>query len=227
MLSLQAAKRTETKKKLEALRSKGFIPGVLYGPNAKELMLSVQRKDFEKVFSEAGESALISLNVNNTQAPVFIYEVQKDPLTSKVTHIDFYQPALDKKIEIMVPLVFEGVPFAVRDLGGTLIKNIQQVEVRALPADLPHEIKVNVEKLITFDDKLLIKDVQVGANIEILRNKEDIVAQVVAPEKVEEELATPVEEKVEDVKKVEKPKKEEEIEEAVPAAEKKAASKSA
>ncbi len=227
MLTLQAQVRKGSWKKTSPKEREDLIPGVLYGPLTKSVSLAVTRKEFEKVFEQTGESALVSLDFNKNKAPVFVYDIQRDSLSNKVMHIDFYQPALDKKIEIMVPLVFEGLPSAVRDLGGTLIKNIQQVEVRALPGDLPHEIRVNVEKLATFDDKVLIKDVQVASNIEILRGKEDIVAQVVAPEKVEEELATPVEEKVEDVKKVEKPKKEEEVEEAAPAAEKKAAPKSA
>lgn len=209
MQSLSAQLRTERKKKLEALRSKGLIPAVLYGPNAKEQVLSVDRKEFEKVFTVAGESALISLTVEKATAPVFIYDIQKDPLTNKVTHIDFYQPALDQKISLEVPLVFIGEAPAVKDLGGTLIKNIHEVEVRALPQDLPHELQVDVSTILTFEDKILVKNLTASQKVEILRGSEDIVAQVVAPQKVEEELAKPVEENVEEVGKVEKPKKEE------------------
>ncbi|MBI1984637.1 MAG: 50S ribosomal protein L25 [Candidatus Wildermuthbacteria bacterium] len=211
MLSLSAQKRTERKKKLQALRAKGLIPAVLYGPNAKEEILSVAQKDFEKVFQEAGESALVSLTVDQKTAPVFIYDIQKDPLTSKVTHIDFYQPALDQKIELEVPLIFEGSAPAVKDLGGTLIKNMQKLEVRALPQDLPHEIRVDVSKLLTFEDRICVKDIGTDQKIEILNNPEDAIAQVLESQKVEEELAKPVEENVEEVGKVEKPKKEEEI----------------
>ncbi len=209
MLSLTAHIRKDTKKKLDALRAKGLIPAVLYGPNAKEQMLAVERKDFEKTFKEAGESALVSLTVDSSTAPVFIYDTQKDPLTNKVTHVDFYQPALDQKIEIAVPLAFKGDAPAVKDLGGTLIKMVQEIEVRALPQDLPHEITIDVSSLASFENRILVKDIAVGQNVEILKNQEDIIAQVVPPEKVEEELATPVEEKVEEVGKVEKPKKEE------------------
>lgn len=216
MLALKAHVRTETKKKLAALRKKGEIPGILYGPNAEQKLVSLERKEFEKVFTIAGESALVSLAVDEKSVPVFIYDTQNDPLTNKVTHIDFYQPALDKKIDIEVPLVFEGVAPAVKDLGGTCIKNIHSLEVRALPQDLPHEIKVNISKLATFEDSILVKELHIDGNVEILRNLEDIVAQVVAPQKIEEELAKPVEENVQDVEKIEKPKKEE-VEEEIKA----------
>ncbi|MBI2113003.1 MAG: 50S ribosomal protein L25, partial [Candidatus Wildermuthbacteria bacterium] len=172
MLSLTAHIRKDTKKKLDALRAKGLIPAVLYGPNAKEQMLAVERKDFEKTFKEAGESALVSLTVDSSTAPVFIYDTQKDPLTSKVTHVDFYQPALDQKIEIAVPLAFKGDAPAVKDLGGTLIKMVQEIEVRALPQDLPHEITIDVSSLASFENRILVKDIAVGQNVEILKNQE-------------------------------------------------------
>lgn len=206
-------------------KEKGMIPAVLYGPQEKKgVILSVERKEFEKIFSQAGESSLVSLEIEGRSTPVLIYDLQKDPLSSTVIHVDFYQPPLDKEIEITVPLVFEGQAPAARDLGGTLIKNIQEVKVRALPKDLPHEIRVPVEQLETFEDKITIQDLPPIANGKILGNLQDIVAQVVPPEKVEEELAKPLEEKIEEVAKVEKPKKEEEVAEtpeAAPSQEKK------
>ncbi len=218
MIILQAKAREGSWKKGALKEKEGHIPAILYGPATKAVSLSVERKPFEKVFAEAGESTLVSLKLDKKEAPVFVYDVQRDPLNSSVTHIDFYQPALDKKIEIMVPLMFEGEPPAAKELGGTLIKNIHQVEVRALPQDLPHTLTVIVTKLVTFDDRVLVSDIVLPQNVEIIgHNITDIVAQVVAPQKVEEELATPIEEKVEDVEKIEKPKKEEVPEEEAPA----------
>jgi len=113
-----------------------------------------------------------------------------------------------------VPLVFEGVAPSVRDLGGTLVKNIQEVTVKALPQNLPHEIKVNVEKLKTFEDNILIKDLIVPQGGKILKEPEEVVALASRPEKIEEELAKPVEEKVEEVEKVEEKKEGKEAEES-------------
>ncbi|TSC55999.1 MAG: large subunit ribosomal protein L25 [Parcubacteria group bacterium Greene0714_21] len=209
MLKLSTAPRTERGRKTGTMRKAGSIPAVLYGPVLSTLSLSVGEKEFEKVYQEVGSSSLLNLGTEEKTIPVLIREVQRDPVSSKVIHVDFYQPPLDKKIEVTIPIVFEGEAPAVKDFGGTLIKNIQEVQVRAFPQNLPHEIKVQVVGLTTFEHKILVKDLFQGEGVEILAKPEDIVAQVVPPEKVEEELAKPVEEKVEDVAKVEKPKKEE------------------
>jgi len=144
-----------------------------------------------------------------------IHDIQFDPLTGKPIHIDFYQPELKEEVEVTVSLIFEGVPPAVKDLGGTLVKNISEVEVKAKPQSLPHEIKVDIGNLKTFEDNILIKDLIVSKEVKILKEPEEIVAKVTRPEKVEEELEKPVEEKVEEVEKVEKKPKEEEIKEEI------------
>ena len=215
MLSLSVKIRKELGKKSKALRKKGILPGVLYGPKLKEnLLLELDEKKFEKVYKEAGESSLISLEVEGKRFPVLIHEIQLASLTGKPIHVDFYQPSLVKEAEVTVPLVFEGVAPSVRDLGGTLVKNIQEVTVKALPQNLPHEIKVNVEKLKTFEDNILIKDLIVPQGGKILKEPEEVVALASRPEKIEEELAKPVEEKVEEVEKVEEKKEGKEAEES-------------
>ncbi len=213
MLSLSAKIRKTRGKKVKTLLKKGVLPGVLYGPKIKGENLEVDLKEFEKVHQEAGESTLISLEIDKKKYLVLIHDLKLNPLTDKFIHVDFYQPSLEKEIEIKIPIILEGVPEAVKNLGGTLIKNISEVEVRALPQNLPKEIKVNIEGLKTFEDHILIKDLKVAEKVKILRNPGEIVAQVTPPEKVEEELEKPIEEKVEEVEKIEKEKKKEAVEE--------------
>jgi len=112
--------------------------------------------------------------------------------------------------------VFEGEAPAVKELGGTLVREISEIEVKALPQNLPHEIKVNVEGLKTFEHEVLVKDLKLPQGVTVQREKNEIVAVVTPPEteKIEEELEKPVEEKVEEVEKVEE-EKEEEVEEKV------------
>ncbi len=222
MLSLSAEIRKEVGKNTKPLRAEGKLPAVLYGPKIKNISLKLDYRDFEKVFKEAGESSLISLEIKGEKKTyqVLINDVQEDPLTSEFLHVDLYQPSLKKKIEAKIPLVFEGEAEAVKNLEGTLIKNITEVEVRALPQNLPREIKVNIEKLKTFEDHIKISDLEVSKEIEILKDAEEIIASVVLPTKVEEELEKPIEEKVEEVEKVEE-EKEEEKEEKEPVPEKK------
>ena len=215
MFSLSAKIRKEVGRKTKTLRDKGVLPAVLYGPKIKNENLEVDLKEFEKVYEAAGESTLISLEVaGKKKYLVLVYDLKRDPLKDRPVHVDFYQPSLEEKIKVKVPIILEGEAEAVRNLGGTLIKNIAEVEVKALPQNLPKEIKINIAGLKTFEDTVLIKDLKLAEGAEILRNPEEIVVQVRPPEKVEEELKKPIEEKVEEVEKIEKEKKEAEPVEA-------------
>jgi large subunit ribosomal protein L25 len=221
MLSLSAKIRKDLGKKVKSLRKKGLIPGILYGPEVKNLPLEIDSKEFEKIFKETGESSLINLKIEdekfkNKELFVLIHEIEREPLTLKPIHIDFYHPKLKEEVQALVPLVFEGESKAVKELEGTLVKNIHEVKVKSLPLNLPKEIRINIEKLKTFDDEILISDLKLPEGIKILRESQEIVAFVAPPEKVEEELEKPIEEKIEEVEKVveKKEKEEEEIEEA-------------
>ena len=211
MLSLKAKKRNIKGKKVRGLRKQGLLPAVLYGPKIKNLSIELDLKEFEKIYKEAGGSSLLSLEIGEEEFPVLIHEVKKDPLTSQPIHVDFYQPILTEEVEATVPIVFEGEALAVKDLGGTLIKDIQEIEVKALPQDLPHEIKVNIDKLETFEDEILVKDLKVAENVKIQKEPNETVAKVAAPEteKIEQELEQPVEEKVEEVEEAGEEEKQE------------------
>lgn len=216
MLTLKAKIRKVIGKKVKDLRRQGILPAVLYGPEIKNLSLEINFKEFEKIFKQAGESSLISLEIGKEKPQkvvmgkfsVLIHDVKKDPLTGQPIHIDFYRPLLTKKVKVTVPVVFEGEAPAVKELEGTLVKEIQELEIEALPQNLPHEIKVNVGNLKTFEDEILIKDIDLPEGVKIQREPDEIVAIVMAPEKVEEELGKPIEEKVEEVEKVEKKERE-------------------
>jgi len=214
MLSLPAKIRKETGKKTKILREKGILPGVLYGPEIKKpLSLELDRKAFEQIYNAAGESSLISLEVDKDKFLVLIHDLKLDPLKQHPIHVDFYQPRLDEEVEVTVPIIFEGESAAVKELGGTLVKSISEVEIRALPEKLPHEIKINIESLKTFEDHISVKDLNLPEGVKILQEPEEIIASVSPLEKVEEELVKPIEEKVEEVEKAEeKPEKEKEEE---------------
>lgn len=207
MITLSAKIRKDVKKEVKSLREKGLIPAVLYGPKLKNLNLEIDLKEFEKVHKEAGESSLISLNVKGQKEKflVLIHETQYDPLTDKPIHIDFYQPALKEEVEVTVPLILKGESPAIKNFGGTLIKNISEIEVKALPQDLPKEIKVNIEGLENIDDNILVRDLELPKGVKVQRGLKEILVSVSPPEKIEEELEKPIEEKVEEVERVEEP----------------------
>jgi large subunit ribosomal protein L25 len=213
MIILSAKIRKDMGRKTKSLKEAGNIPAVVYGHRLKNVLLEVNYRDFQKVFKETGESSLIDLDIEGEKEKrkVLIHEIQKDPVTDKFIHIDFFQASLKEEIEVKIPLVFEGVSFAVKDLGANLVKNITEIEVKALPQNLPHNIKVDISGLKEFGDHILIKDLIIPKEVKVLKKPDEIIASVTHPEKIEEDLDKPIEEKVEDVEKVVKEKKEEAV----------------
>ena len=108
MLTLAAKIRQNQGKKVKALRQQGVLPAVLYGPKIKNENLAVDLKEFEKVYEQAGESTLISLEVGGKKKYlVLVYDLERDPLKDTPLHVDFYQPSLEEKIKVKVPLILE------------------------------------------------------------------------------------------------------------------------
>ncbi len=196
-----SAKIREGNEKLEALRGDELLPAVIYGSKVENISLIVNEKAFEAVYKDAGSSSLVFLEIEGKKdkALVLIHDVQKDSLSGKFIHVDFYQPSLKEETEAKVPFVFEGESLAVKDLGGTLIKNFQEIEVKALPQDLPSGIRINLEALKTFEDNILVSDLDVAPGVKILKEPEEVIVSVIPAQKVEEELEKPIEDKVEDV----------------------------
>ncbi len=194
-------------------RSEGYIPGILYGSGMKNIILEIDSKEFEKTYKKIGETSLVTLDSGKNKYKVLIHEIQRDPLSGKIIHVDFYQPNLKEEVEVTVPLVFQGEPPAVKELGGTLVKNINEIDVRCLPEKLPHDIKVSVDNLKTFEDAILIKDLNIPEGVKILKDPEETVALVTPIEDIEEQLQEPIDENVEAVEKVEVKKEREESEE--------------
>jgi len=193
----------------------GTIPGILYGRGIENLMLWVDRKEFSHIWEEVGESTIFKVKLENgEERNVLIKEVQRDILSGNPIHVDFYQIRMDEEIEAMVELEFIGESPAVKNLGGVLVKNMDEIEVRCLPGDLPSKIEVDISRLKNFDDYIYVKDLPVSNKVELLVDPENVVAMVSEPRSEEElaELETEVKEdvtQVEGVVKEEKPVEEE------------------
>jgi len=195
-MELQVQKRELFKKGVKALRVKGLIPAELYGHSVENLHLSVPIKEFTKVFNEAGENTVVNVKIDNETRPALIHDVDKDPITGKVRHVDFYQVKMDEEIKTMVPIEFVGEAPAVKDKSGVLVKAIQEIEVEALPGDLPHEIEADISGLDAIGKSIHISDIKIPDKVKIFLEPDAVIATItdLAPEEVEE---TPV--SVEDV----------------------------
>lgn len=185
MHTLTVEKRTAGS--ADSLRKKGKIPAVFYGPKEESTPVTLDGKEFVKVFKSAGESSIITLEGIGEPKEVLIHDVSRNPVTEAFEHIDFYVIEKGKKLQVGVPLLFTGESPAVKNLGGTLVKVMYEVEVEAFPKDLPHEITVDVSSLETFDSQITIKDIPVPAGVTILTDAEEVVAAVAQPKEEEEE----------------------------------------
>lgn len=206
-LQLRAETRSELGKSAQKVRGNGKIPAVVYGHGVSTRSLSIDGGPFQKLWQKAGETTLVDLAVGEDAAvKVLIQDVQLHPLTHTPIHVDFHQVRMSEKITAEIPLIFTGESAAVKELGGVLVKSLDTIKVECLPADLIHELTIDIGALKTFEDAIRVSDVPVPAALTVLENAGEVVATVSAP-RSEAELAAleeKVEEKVEAVETVEK-----------------------
>jgi len=188
-IKLEAQIRTKENGKPKKIRSQDFIPAVLYGPGADNKNLKIKKIDFERVFSQAGESSLIDLTISKEKpVKVLVKEVQKDPLKDKIIHIDLYQVDMNKKITTEIPLHFIGESAAVKELGAVLVRDIDSVEVECLPGNLVSHLDVDLSVLKNFHDAIKINDLKLPAGMELVNETNDIVVNVIEPKAEVEEV---------------------------------------
>ena len=181
-----SAEKRDVKVSLDKIRAEGKMPAVFYGPKESSTSVSVSIVDFKKVWKKAGESAVVILNDGKEDHETLIHEVDIHPLSGEPRHADFYVLEKGKKVEVAVPLVFVGVSSAVKDKAGILVKVLREIEIEALPKDLPQSIEVNIAKLVELTDTITAKDLAIPAGVEIKIGLDDIIASIsVAKEEVE------------------------------------------
>ncbi|MBU0612030.1 50S ribosomal protein L25 [Patescibacteria group bacterium] len=207
MLSLIAKKR-DIKEGLDKIRKEGEIPAVFYGAGKESTSISVSKIDFKKIWETAGESSAIKISTENGDVDVLIHEVQLDPVKNDPIHVDFLAIDMKKKIRVSVELVFEGISEVVKSGLGTLVKVLYEVEIEALPADLPHNLVVDISKLATLDSQILVSDIKLPPGVAMITKETEVVASIAEQKEEKEEIAEPVDLSAIEVEK--KGKKEEE-----------------
>jgi large subunit ribosomal protein L25 len=182
IISLKAKSRLATGKgAARQARMAGKIPGVLYGPGEEAVVLEVDVPDFLKVHQGGhGENVLMDLTVDSAEPQKVLFrEVQRDPVTEQVLHIDFYHVSLTKLIRVHVPVHLEGIPDGVKNSGGILQHVMREVEVECLPTDIPDNIKVDVSEL-GIHDAIHISDLPTG-KFQLMDDMARTVASVIPP----------------------------------------------
>lgn len=179
----------------------GQLPGVVYGPKQESVALSVDKKAFDKMFAEAGESSIVTLTGLGSPIEALVQDVAFNPTRGGVNHVDFYAIEKGKEITVDVPINFIGEAPAEK-LGGVLTKALHEIEVTCAPADLPKEIDVDVSVLVTFEDHIRVSDLKLPKGVKVENDLEDTIAVVVpVEEEAEEPVAAPDMDSIEVVKK--------------------------
>ncbi len=186
MIKLNAQKRSKTDK-LEQIRKNGNVPGVVYGAGVENTTVSVPAADFKKVYKQAGETTTISLNIEGKEFPVLIHEMQLDPIRGFPVHVDFLGVDLKKALEASVPLEFVGISEAIKSGTGVLVKVLHELEVSALPTDMPHSLEVDISKLSTMEDNVVAGDIKLPKGVTLVTGPEEVVAAITAVHEEKEE----------------------------------------
>jgi large subunit ribosomal protein L25 len=184
--SLVATKRSEKGSKS---REKGQIPGIVYGKGTESVSVAVEYAPFVKLYRTAGEASLIDLNINGeNQGKVLVQDVQHDPVSDEIVHIDLRRIDMNKAMTATVQLVFVGEAPIIKEAGGTLVTALQEVEVECLPKDLVSRIEIDISKLKTFDDSIAVKDLAVPSGIKITSPEESTLVVKATPAMTEDEI---------------------------------------
>ncbi len=187
--TLTADVRETLGRKTDYLRAEGNVPAVVYGFDTEAVNLTLDRNAVEKMYGNAGESTVIDLQAGGKNYNVLIQEIQRDALTGFIVHADFRSIDMTKPVEATVSLAMVGEAPAVKELGGTLIQSLEDLEVKALPSALVAAIEVDVTALKTFDDVIRVSDLTAPEGMEILTTETRAIATVQAPRTAEQMAA--------------------------------------
>jgi len=187
--SLVAHARTVTGKAVRHLRADGFLPAVVYGHGVPSESVQIETRAFDDLARQTSRNTLVDLAVDGAKPRrVLIYDVQRHPVTRRPLHLDLFVVRMTEELTVDVPLQFSGTASAVAKLGGTLFHAIDAIRVRALPDHLPGSIEVDVHGLATFDDAIHVRDLPLPEGVTLVSDVDDVVAKVLPPRVVEEEV---------------------------------------
>jgi large subunit ribosomal protein L25 len=185
-LQIRVEPRTVTGKHTKRLRAAGVVPGVLFGKTAGSVAVQLDAKALDQLYREAGRTSIVRVSVDGTTTSAVIKSIQRHPLTGKALHVDFFAPDLTHEMTVEVPIIFVGEPPAIEATGGFLLTSLQNLRVKALPSDLPHELTVDLTPLVDLEAAIHVSDIPVAENVTVLSDPDEIVARVMPP-RVEEE----------------------------------------
>lgn len=186
-ITLEVAKR-EDAKSLQTVRTEGGLPGVVYGPKQEAVPFVVSKKQFEKVYAEAGESTIITVTGLGEDMEVLVHDLAFNPVKGGVQHVDLYAIERGKELTTNVSLEFIGEA-PVEKSGATVTKVLHEVSVTCRPSKLPARIEVDLTALVDESSQIMVSDLAIPEDVKIDLEPEDVVATVAAAREEEPEEA--------------------------------------
>lgn len=163
------------------LRVRGLIPGIVYGPGTDAVSVSVSPKTLTEILQSAsGENTLFDIEIEGKRRKVILKEFQREPLKGELLHADFFEVALDKRIEVKVHIELEGTPVGVKNQGGLLEFVTRELELECLPTEIPDKITLDVSEL-ELGRHLRVSEVSLPDNVTLLTEADVVIAHVVTP----------------------------------------------
>lgn len=173
------------------IRNEGNIPAVVYGMDVEPISVAVPMTDFMKVFKAAGETSTIIVALDGKKISALIHDVQHDPVSGAVLHVDLFAISEDRPVTVSVPLVFEGVSPAVKNNIGNLVKVLHELEIEVLPKHLPHNLVIDISVLDVANAQILVQDIKLPTSAVSILDGDEVVALIASQQEESEE--TPAE----------------------------------
>jgi len=179
---LTVARRETLGKKVRALRRLGNTPANIYGHGVESVAVQLPTEDLRHLLHDHSRNEIVYLQVDGeSERPAFIRDIQRNPVTDVILHVDFLQVSLTSKVKIDVPIHLTGLSPAVDTYGGVLVHQLSSVQVEALPTNIPTSIKISVEGLTELEMSLHVSDLVAPEGTVILADPETVIARVATP----------------------------------------------
>lgn len=194
---VQADRRKLIGKQVKALRREGKLPAVMYGKHVETTPIVIDLREAGRTLSGLSPSALIQIQLDGDEFYALVREKQRDVLLGTLTHVDFQAVSLTEKVRAEVAIDLVGDSPAIREIGGLLVTNVEQLDVEALPRDLPERIEVDVSNLQTIGDAIYVRDLSLPESVTVFAEPDDVIVVVTLPaEEPEPEEEVEVEEEL-------------------------------
>ena len=211
---INAVKRTVKGRQVGAMRREGKLPGVIYGHHFDSTPITMDLRETTHILNKLTGSSLVTVSIEGLEQIALVQEKQRDVVTGKLLHVDFWAVSMTEKIRTSVGIEIVGTSPAVKNFNGFVTTGIEEIEVECLPQDLPEKVTIDISSLDKLGASIHVRDINLGDKVNVLDDADMMVVIITSGAIAEEEEVAVAEEGVTaEPEVIEKVRKEEVIEE--------------